>query len=443
MRTKSLLDIFCGDNSNPGNMKFDQRAQADLKRKWCNEVVIATYDKRCYSVIDFIFDKSPAELPVPDLGMSHAEYFQKRKGIILKYPNARPMVTVSGRNNSKIHLPAELVCGNELDPQIKMKLPSIASFTPTVRLEGIDEIKRYLIPKGKTKRAGGGLLTSLGFGLANELIKVKVTKLELPVISAAGLTVPDRIGGMWAPLSKHCNFCLLSLSQILPDPTSLLHTIFFAVSKANYRVNPKLELKVVLVGHKPIKNFNAVYDRIRDLVNGHQAKFCFGAKPFSYIQAGDKKDHWGAVEKYFGGNQKLPNNIFILDLSRPPYRQSTDPAYHVVKSYLGSGGYVSQIVNFATYDHSNPRDFKRSNIILQGVARQNLSKCGVRIWWVNIPRSLPLPAVFVGVDIFHAPRKYDPNACLPLDHISMHQGNMIQRQASVWQRSLWLRSLSK
>jgi hypothetical protein len=33
----------------------------------------------------------------------------------------------------------------------------------------------------------------------------------------------------------------------------------------------------------------------------------------------------------------------------------------------------------------------------------------VRIWWVNIPKSVPLPAVFVGVDVFHAPRKFDPN----------------------------------
>merc|ERR1712025_766878 len=44
--------------------------------------------------------------------------------------------------------------------------------------------------------------------------------------------------------------------------------------------------------------------------------------------------------------------------------------------------------------------------ILQGVARQVLSKCGVRVWWVNLPREIPVPTVFVGVDVFHAPRKY-------------------------------------
>lgn len=31
----------------------------------------------------------------------------------------------------------------------------------------------------------------------------------------------------------------------------------------------------------------------------------------------------------------------------------------------------------------------------------------VRLWWSEIPKSLPLPAVFVGVDVFHAPMVYD------------------------------------
>jgi hypothetical protein len=60
-----------------------------------------------------------------------------------------------------------------------------------------------------------------------------------------------------------------------------------------------------------------------------------------------------------------------------------------------------------TYSHDQPRDEKRSSIILQGVARQILQKAGVRLWWVSLPKEIPLPAVFVGVDVFHAPRVYD------------------------------------
>jgi Piwi domain len=49
-------------------------------------------------------------------------------------------------------------------------------------------------------------------------------------------------------------------------------------------------------------------------------------------------------------------------------------------------------------------------MILQGVARQILQKSGARLWWVDIPKSLPLPTVFVGIDVFHAPVVYDPKS---------------------------------
>jgi hypothetical protein len=31
-----------------------------------------------------------------------------------------------------------------------------------------------------------------------------------------------------------------------------------------------------------------------------------------------------------------------------------------------------------------------------------------RVWWVSIPKPLPLPVFFIGVDVFHAPMVYDP-----------------------------------
>jgi hypothetical protein len=86
-----------------------------------------------------------------------------------------------------------------------------------------------------------------------------------------------------------------------------------------------------------------------------------------------------------------------------------DEAYPVVKSMFAKGGYLSQFVNFRKTDHEHPRDQRRSDATLGGVARQILAKAGVSIWWSEIPRSLPLPAIFVGVDVYHSPRKYDPN----------------------------------
>lgn len=62
LRTKTLLEaIHNGKNPN-NNLGPSQQNQA--RRTWNNEVVICVYDKRCYSVIDLVFDKSPASLPV-------------------------------------------------------------------------------------------------------------------------------------------------------------------------------------------------------------------------------------------------------------------------------------------------------------------------------------------------------------------------------------------
>jgi len=170
------------------------------------------------------------------------------------------------------------------------------------------------------------------------------------------------------------------------------------VSKANYKVNPKhaVQMKVILVQNKTLRDTSKVYNRIKEMVNGQNSKYRLGDQPHEVISVGTGREHYGAIEKHFASGSKLPNNVFVLDFCRPQRGASTDPAYSVVKCMLGKGGFISQFVNWGTYDHSNPRDPKRSTIILSGVARQILSKCGVRIWFVSIPRSVPMPAVFVG-----------------------------------------------
>ena len=32
----------------------------------------------------------------------------------------------------------------------------------------------------------------------------------------------------------------------------------------------------------------------------------------------------------------------------------------------------------------------------------------IRIWWTDIPPGLPMPAMLVGIDVYHAPMMYDP-----------------------------------
>lgn len=121
---------------------------------------------------------------------------------------------------------------------------------------------------------------------------------------------------------------------------------------------------------------------------------------------GDLENHWGPVEKCLAdAGSRSVQNIFVLDFNNP--RGFSDLAYPVIKGMLAANGYLSQFVNFKTYSHDKPKDQKRSSLILQGVARQIIQKTGTRLWWVNVPASLPTPCLFVGVDVFHAPRVYD------------------------------------
>jgi len=383
IRTKSLLDNLC-NGADPHSKRFDRHEMMQANRQFQSEIVICTYDKKCYSVINLDFENSPSSLPVDGTGMSHAQYFAQRKGIELQYPDCSPIVAVLGRGNRTIYLPAELVCANELDPQVKQKLPMIASFVPSLRNDAIEEMRKYLVPGAqKTKGVGGGLLPALGIILEDSRMKVDVEVLPLPLLKAAGVQIPKEKANMWAPV----------------------------INRANYKVDSgkAVEMNVVVIHHNSLTNSALqVYEKVRNLVNGHNSHYRFGDEPFALVSAGDNENHWRPVEDYM--RRQLPENIFVLDLAKPARRQALDAAYSVVKYLLTKNGYLSQFLNFNTHDHSRAHDqraTRKSLTILQGLARQILSKCGARVWWVKLPKEIPLPAVFIGVDVFHSPRKYN------------------------------------
>lgn len=47
----------------------------------------------------------------------------------------------------------------------------------------------------------------MGFTLIDDRVKVRVTKLPIPVITAAGVRIPESAGGVWAPQSKYIMIC--------------------------------------------------------------------------------------------------------------------------------------------------------------------------------------------------------------------------------------------
>lgn len=260
-------------------------------------------------------------------------------------------------------------------------LPQIASYAPSKRYKALEKVKEFLRPGAQRSRGREGLLPALGIILKDEKHLVRARVLRVPELVAAGVPIPKDKSEMWAPV----------------------------VSKAKFNVEPAraTACHVVVVHHERISQAaaNRVYVTIKNLVNSFRAHFKFGDNAPTFVSAGDGARHSGAITRHFAGN--LPPNVFVLDFLKP--RGKLDPEYSVVKMILANGGYLSQCVSFSTCAHDNPRDQqKKSTIILQGVARQVLQKLGVQLWWVKIPRDLPLPAIFVGADVFHAPPQYNP-----------------------------------
>jgi hypothetical protein len=199
IRTLSVLRSICKDQD-PNTAKFTPQDIHRAKEQLKGQIVISKLDKQTYSVHDLLFDHSAESLPVEGLGMSHAEYYEKRKQHKLQFPNAKPMVAVLGRRKAIIHLPAEIICANELDPSLKEMLPQIASFQPAERSAAIDEIRRFLKPGAQKTKGGGGLLPALGIVLKEDRLVIPAEVLPAPFISSAGVRIPDSKSGNWTPL---------------------------------------------------------------------------------------------------------------------------------------------------------------------------------------------------------------------------------------------------
>lgn len=223
---------------------------------------------------------------------SHTQYFKDRKNINLKYPKACPMVEVLGRRKQNIFLPAELICGNELDRRVKEMLPTIASYTPEQRNDAIEKIKAFLIPGAQKTRGAGGLLPACGIILREDRLQAKCTVMPVPMLMAAGVTIPPRNAENWAP----------------------------ALGKAKFNVEPSRAVRlnvVVFYSRKLGKGAKEVYGRIRKFVNDFKTSYLFNDLPVDMIETDEQERHWGAYEKRFGCQNKRDENIFVLDFTQP------------------------------------------------------------------------------------------------------------------------------
>jgi hypothetical protein len=169
------------------------------------------------------------------------------------------MIAVLGRRNNTIHLPPELVAGNELEKRVKEHLPVIASFSPEQKNVAIDKIRAYLDPRKKSS-SGSGLLPALGIQLADERLSAKAEILPIPRMIAAGIEVPRHRGSNWAS----------------------------TLNKADFRVDPgeANDLQVILVANQEIRRPGRIYEKLRGLVNSMNSTFRFSQEPVEVVTVG-------------------------------------------------------------------------------------------------------------------------------------------------------------
>ena len=287
IRTQGILHALC-ENKDPNNYRFSEEEKRKARQFWIGEQVISKLDKTAYSIHDLVFE-SPDSLAVGNLKMSHTKYYQERKNYTLEFAAAAPMIAVLGRNKQIIHLPAEIVCANELDEELRSQLPKITSFKPDCRNDAIETVKKFLIPGAHKSKGKSALLPALGIVLSDERLKVQAEVLPTPVIlSAAGFRVNMPPGkSNWVPQIARANF------DVQPNEAVVLNTI--------------------VVHHKNIE-WKSTYKSVARMVNNYNATFRFPDHPHTVLEVEDDQErHWGSVATHFSSTAVLPANGKLTD----------------------------------------------------------------------------------------------------------------------------------
>ena len=310
MRTTSLLDEVFAHRQGPRLSEADQRHAKD---KWVGRNVIYKLDKKTYSVVDLLFNHSADTLAVEGLGISHALYFQQRKNVFLKHPNAMLMVEVLNRQKQRIYLPPELVCDVELDSHVKAQLPKIAGFNPKERFEAVHQIMNdYLKPKNVSKKmAGEGLLAACGVTLLSRDTKAttiapRVAVMPVPRLLAAGVEVPRESVENW-------------MGKLKPRD-------------AQYKAGPNeiTTMNVIIFCDPRIRECVTVYQKIKNFVDGFPTNFKLTDRP-EIIAIKDQNDQQPGKPCFiFEDRQERPAHLIdfichLCILSPTLYRTKIQP----------------------------------------------------------------------------------------------------------------------
>jgi hypothetical protein len=164
--------------------KWGIREQIEAKKCLIGSSISTSYDKKNYVAIDIDFTSTCETKMIDDYGISHLEYFNKKKGIPIMFPGD-PLIVTNGRKNKKNFFPPELLHPANISRKFK-EIPKSAILDPGTRME---KIKRFLEPGAQKTKGLEGLLPSIGIQLKSDNIIVPYYQLEFPLLEAHGIKV--------------------------------------------------------------------------------------------------------------------------------------------------------------------------------------------------------------------------------------------------------------
>ena len=288
-------------------------------------------------------------------------------------------------------------------------MPKIASLKPDDMIAGHDIIKNKLTSFTPDK---ANVLEVAGFSIEGQKFRqVKCRLIDKPRFSIGVET------GVLEP----------NLKNRLKNPD-------YGVRDPSQRV----KVNVVLVIHQGLGRENSMRDwyiqNVANPINGYNSPFVLGTAENVDLtvisHSGNVHEHIDVVKNLVERGHK--QEFFLIDCHYPRSSNNKDETeYKEVKLILGQHGVPSQVyvddklaflikivthkcitydlmqfINFRNNDlHRNSRGGKNLSV-LTNINKQILAKLGQMIWRAQLPNELPLPALFIGIDVYHAPKTY-------------------------------------
>jgi len=330
------------------------------------QVIMTKYDYQSYILEEVDYDMSPMSsfhLDREDRDITFLEYY-KLKGITIRYED-QPLIKVTSRQKT-IYLIPELCLLTTLDPKVKADVPKVCSIKPPDRVLRMSCLLDLL----EANKDSQNLLKKFSIAPQKAPINtLKTATAKAPRIQIVGSESFNPVEGGWGPRTKGLKFG----KTLLPD-LKLLVTVEDG-GRNDY---------------KPI---------IEDIQRELTTKNAVASVQVKYIVVPRNAFHSSVLTDGIKQVLKSGSGFWIAILDK---RQNNKAKYEDVKTTSLNEQLKSQCL-------TEDKLWKTKGFIIANLMKQIVNKMGFLCWTVDLVGtcpSLPNETLFVGIDVYHAPKVF-------------------------------------